>query len=80
MTPQAIRSLMNQEPFLPFRVHMADGRAIEVLGRDYIAISPTGTTFAIGQKDGAIALLDVAGVASLEISMRAPCKTNRRKK
>lgn len=79
MTPQAIRSLMNQEPFHPFRVHMADGRAIDVLAREFIAISPTGTTFVVGQKDGVLALLDVARVASLEISIRAARRTKRRK-
>ena len=79
MTPEAIRSLMNREPFSPFRVHMVDGRAIKVLEREYIAISPTGKTFVVGQEDGALVLLDVAGVVSLEVPIRTSRRSSRRR-
>ena len=80
MTPQAIRGMMNQEPFRPFLVLFADGRTIEVLEREYIALSPTGNTFVVGQLDGTLALLNAAQVVGLEVPIRNLRKSKRRKK
>jgi hypothetical protein len=43
MHPQALIQQLDKEPFVPFRVHLSDGRTLEVFnpGLTYV----TGTTF-----------------------------------
>jgi hypothetical protein len=31
MTPEVLASELNREPFLPIRVHLSDGRALDIL-------------------------------------------------
>jgi hypothetical protein len=44
MQIQAIRSLLSRRPFLPFSIHLADGRVIPVRHPDMLVISPSGAT------------------------------------
>ena len=43
MSPNDIRKLVDQQPFQPFRIHLADGKALDVHDPAYIIV----TKFAI---------------------------------
>ena len=42
MTPNQIRELVRAAPFQPFRIHLADSRALEVPHPEFVAIQPDG--------------------------------------
>ena len=49
MATEQFRAMLHQQPFRPFTIHMADGRAVEVAQRDFVAMSPTGRTVIVYQ-------------------------------
>jgi len=42
VTPNQIRDLVRAAPFRPFRIHLADGRVLEVPHPEFVAIQPDG--------------------------------------
>ncbi|QDV38094.1 hypothetical protein [Tautonia plasticadhaerens] len=44
MQIQAIRSMLSRRPFVPFALHLADGRVIPIRHPDMLVISPNGAT------------------------------------
>lgn len=67
MTTDKLREVMRNQPFRPFLVHLADGRAINVEHPDFIAISPSGRTAIIYTKDDASHFIDLLLVTDLEV-------------
>ena len=50
--PAEIRRLMHAEPFIPFTVHTADGKALRVPTVDHVAVVPDGSRiFVFGDAD-----------------------------
>jgi hypothetical protein len=68
MRTEKLRHLYAAEPFQPFTIRLADGRALAVKHREFLAISPTGATAVLYQPDGSFNLVDVRLVADLEVS------------
>ena len=62
-----IRSLVQEQPFRPFRIHMNDGRAYDVRHPEMIAIGRSAVSIAVPPEDGDyFAICQVRNIASLE--------------
>jgi hypothetical protein len=67
MTLERVRELYDTTPFNPFTIHMADGRSIPVLSREFIMAVPTGRTVVVCQPDGKLSIIDLLLVSELEL-------------
>ncbi len=66
MTIEQLRRMHQARPFRPFRVHMADGRHLDVSHPEFLAHTPAGRTVVIAQPDESFELIDLLLVTSLE--------------
>lgn len=66
MTVEQLRKMHQARPFRPFRVHMADGRHLDVEHPEFLAHTPTGRTVMIAQPDESFEVIDLLLVTSLE--------------
>jgi hypothetical protein len=68
VTIEAIKKFYDAKPFVPFEMHLADGRVFPVEHREFLALTSTGRTLAVTQpgEDG-FDILDVRLVASLHV-------------
>jgi hypothetical protein len=64
-TEQLIRHIRAQ-PFRRFRIHLADGRHLDVKHPDFIARSPGGRTAVVYTSDDTAETVDLLLVTSLE--------------
>lgn len=62
-----IRELRDATPFQPFVLHLADGRAIPVVNRDFLMASPNGRTVIVYQLDSSFDIVNVMMVTSLRV-------------
>ncbi len=74
MTIEKLRELYDAQLFRPFTIHLADGRDIPVLSREFIATAPSGRTIVVFQPDDRMHIVDLLLVTDLEL------KPNGRKK
>ena len=51
--------MLQQQPFRPFSIRMADGRAFDVGHPDFVAMSPTGRTIIVYQENDNFSVLDL---------------------
>ena len=72
MTTEQFRATLNQHPFRPFTIRMADGRAFEIAHRDFIAQSKTGRTVIVFQDDENYSVLDLLLMSELQVSNSHP--------
>lgn len=70
MTVEQLRAAREANPFRPFTLHMADGRAFRVPHRDYLSLSPGGRTVIVYQSDEAFSILDL--FLTTELAMEPP--------
>jgi hypothetical protein len=68
MTIERFRDAMRAEPFIPFRVNLADGRSIPVIHPDFVAWNPGGRTVVVIQPDDSCQHIDLLLVTSLEFA------------
>jgi hypothetical protein len=66
MTIEKIRAAYEEEPFRPFIIHLADGREIPVLSREFISPAPSGRTIFVWQPDDRFNIVDLLLVTDLE--------------
>jgi hypothetical protein len=66
MTGGEIRKLFEATPFLPFRVHIANGKSMDVPHPDFMHLSPTGRRLIVDRPDDTFEIIDVLLVTSLE--------------
>jgi hypothetical protein len=66
MPLERFRDAMRAEPFVPFRVHLADGRSISVVHPESVAWNLGGRTAVIIQPDDSCQHIDLLLVTSLE--------------
>ncbi|MCY3016849.1 MAG: hypothetical protein NT171_19425 [Planctomycetota bacterium] len=66
MTVERFRDALRAQPFVPFTVHLADGRSIPVTHPELVASSPTGRTAVIMQYNESTSIIDLLLVASIE--------------
>jgi hypothetical protein len=67
MTSEKLRELWKAEPFHKFTIHLADGRRIPVLHREFLLISPSGRTAHVYQPDDSMNIVDLLLVTDLEV-------------
>ncbi len=79
MTVEKMRDFYQAEPFRPFIIHLADGRAIPVVHREFIAAAPSGRTLAIYQPEDTFNLVDLLLVTDVEVKPAANGSRKRRK-
>lgn len=67
MTVEQLRAVYGAQPFRPFTIHLADGRQIPVLSREFILTVPSGRTIVICQPDDTLNIIDLLLVTDLEL-------------
>lgn len=67
----AIRQVLHQQPFQPFILHLADGRAFEVPHTDFISLSRNGRRVIVEQEDNSFEIIDVLLINSVEVKSSA---------
>jgi hypothetical protein len=69
MTIEKFRELLHANPFVPFTIHLADGRNIPVVHQDFFASSQTGRIVCVfhGPAD-ASSFIDIMLVTALELN------------
>jgi hypothetical protein len=67
MTIEKIRDLYDEKPFRPFLIHLADGRSIPVVHREFIAHAPSGRTMVVYQPDDSLNIVDLLLITDIEI-------------
>ena len=68
MTIEKIREMYNAQPFRPFVIHLADGRAVPVHHREFIMAAPSGRTIVVMQPDDSMNIIDLLLVTDLELA------------
>jgi hypothetical protein len=79
MTIEKIRALYEAQPFLPFVIHLADGREISVLHREFIMTVPSGRTLVVAKPDDTVHIIDLLLVTDVEIKTQANGSRKRRR-
>jgi hypothetical protein len=79
MTIEQLRNLHNAQPFRPFVIHLADGRAVPVSHREFIMTAPSGRTVFVAQPDDTVNIIDLLLVTDLELKAAANGSGGRRK-
>ena len=81
MTIERILELYGAQPFRPFILHLADGRAITVHHQEFFAAAPSGRTIVVFQPDDRMHIIDLLLVTDLELTVsRGNGSTGKRKK
>lgn len=52
MPPEAIRTALHQEPFVPFRIHLTDGRAFEIRHPEMMVVAARTAAIGVYQTAG----------------------------
>lgn len=71
MTADKIRVFIKAVPFLPFHLHVADGRKIAVSGRDFILVSPQGYLVDVYQPNDSQDILDILFITGVSFDSPA---------
>ncbi|MEX2175031.1 MAG: hypothetical protein WD872_11760 [Pirellulaceae bacterium] len=79
MTLEQVRSFYTAEPFVPFVIHLADGREIPVHHREFIMAAPSGRILIVCQPDDSFNWIDLLLVTDLEVKPRMSGTGKRRK-
>lgn len=70
-----LRQLLTATPFVPFRVHVAEQKALDVPHPEWVWLLPGGTSIAVAEGDGSAHFINLVHVTRLEVS---PKRTRRR--
>lgn len=79
MTIEQLRAVYNAQPFKPFVIHLADGRAIPVMHREFIMSVPSGRTVFVCQPDDTTNIIDLLLITDLELRSTSNGTHKRRK-
>jgi hypothetical protein len=67
MTVTELRTQCEEQPFVSFVMHLADGRQIRVHHPDFVAFAPSGRSVTVYQPDDSRNVVDLLLVTDLEI-------------
>ncbi len=67
MTIEQICNVYDAQPFHPFVMHLADGRSIPVMHREFMAPAPSRRTIIVYQPDDSFNIIDLLLVTDLEV-------------
>jgi hypothetical protein len=79
MTIEKLREVYNAQPFCPFVIHLADGRAVPVHHREFIMSVPSGRTVLVVQPDDTLNIIDLLLVTDLELKPATDGSRRRRR-
>ncbi len=79
MTVEQMRAAYQAQPFRPFVIHVADGRAIPVNHREFIMTVPSGRTVVVAQPDDTLNIIDLLLVTDLEMKPASNGASRKRK-
>jgi hypothetical protein len=79
MTIEQLRNLYNAQPFRPFVIHLADGRAVPVNHLEFIMTVPSGRTVFVAQPDDTVNIIDLLLVSDLELKPASDGSGRRRR-
>jgi hypothetical protein len=65
MTTDQVHKMLRARPFVPFTLHLADGRALRVNHPENAMVSDLGLSAAVLNPDGVIEIVDLLLVTSL---------------
>ena len=71
MVIEQLRKLYQAQPFRPFTMHLADGRQLPVVHREFIMVAPSGRTAIVYQPDDSFNIVDLLLVTDLEVKAQA---------
>lgn len=72
MTTEQFKTTLHLQPFRPFTIRMADGRAFVVAHPDFVAQSPSGRTVIVFQPDESYSVLDLLLMTELQVANGQP--------
>jgi hypothetical protein len=78
MKDEEIRRLLRARPFVPFTVHLPEGRSVHVSHPDFALVSPQGRTMLAYEPDESFNMIDVMLIASIEVGP-PPAQASRRR-
>lgn len=67
MTVEQLQAMQHAQPFRPYRIHMADGRSLDVYHPDFVARAPTGRAAIVYKLDETFEVIDLLLVASFKV-------------
>lgn len=76
MTVEELRRRITAVPFVPFTLHVSDGRAIPVHARDFILLSPLGSLVHVYQPNEALDVLDMEHITGVGVPPVKPPAPN----
>ncbi len=79
MRLEQLVQLHKAEPFQPFRIHLADGRHLDVKHPEFLAYTPKVRIAVVMRLDGTFEIVDLMLVTSLEVLDGKP-RSRRKKK
>jgi hypothetical protein len=79
MTIERMQEALGTQPFRPFSIHLADGRRVPVLHREFAMSSPTGRTVVVFQPDDRMNIIDLLLVTDLEYEADSGKRSGKRK-
>ncbi len=74
MNVEQLQATQHAQPFRPYRIHMADGRSLDVHHPDFVARSPAGRTIVVYKADETSEIVDLLLVTSLEVLNGQPAQ------
>ena len=80
MTIEQLRTAYNAQPFRPFVIHLADGREVPVVSREFIMAVPSGRTVIVCQPDDTVNIIDLLLITDLEFKTSSNGSQRRRRK
>ena len=77
MNVEQLQAMQHAQPFRPYRIHMADGRSLDVHHPEFVARAPTGRAVIVFKPDETFEFIDLLLVASFEVlnGQSAPKRT-----
>jgi hypothetical protein len=67
VTLEQLIHFQHAQPFRPYRIHLADGRHLDVEHQDFLARSPAGRTAIVYKRDETFEVINLLLVVSLEV-------------
>jgi hypothetical protein len=80
MTTERMRELWKAQPFQKFTIHLADGRHIPVMHREFMMMSPSGRTVVVNQPDDSMNIIDLLLVTDLEMGVNGKAKSKKQRR
>jgi hypothetical protein len=72
MTAEKLLEVYDVQPFHPFTLHLADGRAITVRHREFMATAPAARTVVVFRPNGRMNIIDLELVTDVELRPSFP--------